>query len=181
MARKRPLLFQVHFSKVPNRLNHWRVVGYLNGVRRQFWFKSEKDAKAAAADRNAQIVAHGSQVSLSAADRVRAAHAAERLVPFGKNIDDAVNFYLAHLQALESSIPVSELCKVVRAEFESRLQHEQCSLRHRNTMRGALKKLEVHFGDVQTAELAPAKIKEWLGAQPCSYINGNHLRSYHHK
>jgi len=178
MARKRPLLFQVHYSKVPNRENHWRLVGYLHGIRRQFWFKSEKDAKAAAADRNAQIVEHGTQLSLTPADRVRAASAAERLAPFNKTLDDAINFYVAHLQALQSSVPVNELCKVVRQEFEFRLQHEQCSLRHRNTMRGALKKLEVHFGDVQTAELAPAKIKEWLGAQPWTIKTQNNLLGY---
>jgi hypothetical protein len=178
MPRPRPNLFQVRYSKVPNRENHWRIVGFINGIRRQFWFKSEKDAKAAAADRNAQIVAHGSQVSLSAADRVRAAHAAERLVPFGKNIDDAVNFYISHLREMESSIPVSELCNIIRGEFDVRLQNGQASLRHRNTMYEALKKLEYSFGDHQVKTLSGCQIKEWLADRPWATKTKNKLLGY---
>jgi len=53
MPRPRPNLFEVRYSAKPNRENHWRIVGFKNGKRIQYWFKSEPDAKAAAADRNA--------------------------------------------------------------------------------------------------------------------------------
>jgi len=135
MPRKRPALFEVRDSrKHPNRDNGWRIVGFVNGIRKQFWFKSQKEAQIAAADRNAEITAFGTQFVLSPSDRVRAVNAAERLAPFGKNLDDAVNFYLSHLKQLESSIPVSELCKVVRAEFDRRLSKNEASLRHKNTI-----------------------------------------------
>jgi|ERR1700736_386741 hypothetical protein len=59
MPRKRPALFEVRYSEKPNRDNHWRIVGFVNGIRTQYWFKSERDAKAAAADKNAEITAYG--------------------------------------------------------------------------------------------------------------------------
>ena len=119
MPRKRPALFEVRYSEKPNRDNHWRIVGFVNGKRTQFWFKSERDAKAAAADRNTEITAYGTQVALSSVDRIRAFNAIDRLATFGKNLDEAVNFYVAHLTKTEGSISVLELCEIVGAEFEN--------------------------------------------------------------
>jgi hypothetical protein len=56
MPRPRPTLFEVR--KPTN--GKWRIVGFVNGLRKQFWFKSEKDAKQAAKDRNAEVIAHES-------------------------------------------------------------------------------------------------------------------------
>jgi hypothetical protein len=179
MPRKRPALFEVRDSrKHPNRDNGWRIVGFVNGIRKQFWFKSQKEAQIAAADRNAEITAFGTQIVLSPSDRVRAVNAAERLAPFGKNLDDAVNFYLSHLKQLESSIPVSELCKVVRAEFDRRLSKNEASLRHKNTMYEALKKLEAKFGDENAKTLTGVQVKEWLDEQPWATKTRNKLLGY---
>jgi hypothetical protein len=35
----------------------------VDGIRKQFWFNSERDAKQAAKDRNDELIAHGSQVA----------------------------------------------------------------------------------------------------------------------
>jgi hypothetical protein len=49
--RPRPALFEV---RKPNEdensssYGKWRIVGFVHGLRKQFWFKSEKDAKQAA-------------------------------------------------------------------------------------------------------------------------------------
>jgi hypothetical protein len=71
MPRPRPTLFEVRKSAN----NQWRIVGFVNGVRKQYWFKSEKDAKQAANDRNAEVIAHGTQVSLDPLNRMRALNA----------------------------------------------------------------------------------------------------------
>jgi integrase len=163
MPRKRPGLFYVSDStKHPNGESGWRVSGF----RKQYWFKTRKLAQIDCDDRNAEIIAHGSQVVLSAMDRIRAVNAAERLAPFGKNIDDAVNFYVAHLTQLESSIPVSEFCKIIRAEFDLRLSDKNASLRHRNTMFEALRKLEARFGPEEVKTISGIRIKEWLSKEP---------------
>jgi hypothetical protein len=91
MPRPRPLLFEV---RKPITGTQWRIVGFPHGKRTQYFFKTEKEARQAGADRNAEITAHGTKVSLSPVDRMRAINATERLAPFGKNIDDAVGWYL---------------------------------------------------------------------------------------
>ena len=96
MSRHRPLLFTVRYCEKPFRGRHWYVSGFKGGKRIQLWFRSEKEAKAAAANRNAEIKAHGTQVSLSPVDRIQAIAAAEKLAPYGKSILEAVDFFVAH-------------------------------------------------------------------------------------
>jgi hypothetical protein len=97
MSRHRPLLFTVRYCEKPFRGRHWYVSGFKGGKRIQLWFRSEKEAKAAAANRNAEIKAHGTQVSLSPVDRIQAIAAAEKLGPYGKSILEAVDFFVAQL------------------------------------------------------------------------------------
>jgi hypothetical protein len=82
---------------------HWHISGFKGEKRIQLWFRSEKDAKAAAANRNAEIKAHGTQVSLSPVDRIQAIAAAEKLAPYGKSILEAADFFVA--QTWTSSPP----------------------------------------------------------------------------
>src|SRR6516165_3378561 len=104
MPRHRPLLFSVKYGEKPFRERHWYVSGSTGEKRIQPWFKSEKEAKASAANRNAEIKAHGTQVALSPVDRIQAIAAAERLAPYGKSIAEAVDFFVTHLDRLASSI-----------------------------------------------------------------------------
>ena len=127
MPRHRPLLFTVKYCEKPFRDRHWYVSGFTGEKRIQLWFSSEKEAKTAAANRNAEIKAHGTQVALSPVDRIQAIAAAERLEPYGKSIAEAVSFYCDHLDRLTSSIAVSDLCARVGAEFERRLGAKEIS------------------------------------------------------
>src|ERR1700749_3975128 len=113
MPRKRPTLFEVRYSAKPNRDNHWRIVGFKDGRRKQYWYKSEEDAETAAADLNAEITAYGTRIALTPVDRVRATNAAERLKPYGKTIDDAVTFL--H----RASRPLSRLGPLLYSGFEN--------------------------------------------------------------
>jgi hypothetical protein len=112
MPRPRPALFEV---RKPNEdensssYGKWRIVGFVHGLRKQFWFKSEKDAKQAAKDRNAEVIAHGTQGSLDPVNRMRALNAIERLSPFSKTIDDAVDHYVRYLKEHQTSVPFSTL------------------------------------------------------------------------
>jgi integrase len=179
MPRPRPTLFEVRYSAKPNRDNHWRIVGFINGNRTQYWCKFEQDAKAAADDKNAEITAHGTQIALSAVDRLRAFNAIERLGPFKKNLEDAANFYVAHLTKTEGSKTVSELCKIVSAEFEKRLSNGGATLRHKRTMDSCLKKFETRFGASSVKTLTGTEIKEWLAAIPDTKVKTqNNLLGY---
>jgi integrase len=178
MPRKRPTLFEVRYSEKPNRDLHWRIVGFVNGKRTQFWFKSEKGAKAAAADKNAEITAYGTQVALSAADRVRAINATERLASFGKTIDDAVNFYLTHLSYLSSSVPFSALATQVRSEFKRRVEANEVSERHVESLNETLKKLEAKFGERLVSEIRVEEVREWLVGLKLAAKTRNKHRGY---
>jgi hypothetical protein len=102
MPRSRPILFAVKYCEKPFRRRHWHVSGFIGEKRIQLWFRSEREAKAAAANRNAEIKAHGTQVALSPVDRIQAIAAAEKLAPYGKSIAEAVDFFVAHLDRLAS-------------------------------------------------------------------------------
>src|SRR5215471_12630526 len=78
MPRARPILFSVKYCEKPFRGRHWYVSGFVGEKRIQLWFPSEREAKAAAAHRNAEIKAHGTQIALSPVDRIRAIAAAEK-------------------------------------------------------------------------------------------------------
>lgn len=178
MPRKRPTLFEVRYSAKPNRNNHWRIVGFKDGKRKQYWYKSEEDADAGAADLNAEITAYGTQVALSSFDRVRATHAAERLKPYGKTIDDAVNFYIEHLDRLAASVPFSTLASQIRDEFKRRAANNEASSRHIETMSETLTKLETTFGERSVATIETKEIREWLLALPLAAKTRNKHRGY---
>jgi hypothetical protein len=55
MSRPRPTLFEVHHSNFTKNGCTWYINGYPQGKRLQFWFKTEKEAKKSANERNAEI------------------------------------------------------------------------------------------------------------------------------
>jgi integrase len=178
MPRHRPLLFTVRFCEKPFRGRHWYVSGFKGEKRVQLWFRSEKEAKAAAANRNAEIKAHGTQVSLSPVDRMQAIAAAEKLAPYGKSILEAADFFIAHLDRLASSISAADLCERVGSEFERRLAAKEISTRHASSMRETLKKFSARFGDSPIKLLQGAEVKAWLASQPLAVKTRNRHLGY---
>src|SRR5258708_11828399 len=96
-------------SKTPFHGKKWRVIGYKDGQRKQYWFATEKEAKADAADRNTERAAYGSKVNLDSEARLEAFRASELLRPHGKTITDAGRYYLEHLNQLSTYVPFSAL------------------------------------------------------------------------
>jgi len=74
------------------------------GYRERHWYHDKKAAKQAAEDRNAELAAFGSNLSLADAHRLEAAECIKRLLPFNKSLTDATNFYLKHLNNQKTSI-----------------------------------------------------------------------------
>src|ERR1700722_2737627 len=99
------------------------IQGRPTGKRERYYFGTEKEAKKAAADRNRQLAAFGSQSVLSDTERVMAAECIKMLAPFGKTLYDATHSFL-EIEKTETSVAVSELCQVVREEFAFRLANE---------------------------------------------------------
>ena len=129
MARPKPIGFEVRESK-PFNGKTWRVTGYVEGKRKQYWFSTEDDANDDAADRNAEMQAYGSKVNLDSEARLEAFRGAELLEPHGKNVMDAVRHYLNHLNQKSASVPFSTLTSQVRTEFARRVKANEVSDRH---------------------------------------------------
>jgi hypothetical protein len=89
MARPKPIGFEVKKS-APFNGKEWRVTGYLDGKRKQFWFSTEREARREAADRNRERDAYGSKVNLDSEARLEAYRAAELLRPHGKTISGSL-------------------------------------------------------------------------------------------
>ena len=128
MAKPKPIGWKYKKSK-PFNGKEWQVWGYVDGKRKQYWFSTEKAAKADITDRNQERDAYGSKLNLDSEARLEAFRAAELLAPHNKTIMDAVRYYLAHLATVSASVPFSTLAQRIRDEFKRRKEaNEVCSL-----------------------------------------------------
>jgi integrase len=146
--------------------------------RKQFWFATEKEAKAVCADRNQEQAAYGSKVNLDSEARLEAFRASELLKGSGATILDAVRFYLEQQKQVSASGPFSELAAKVRAEFKRRLEEKEVSDRHSESLNETLKKLEARFGDQVVSEIKAKEIREWLTCLPLATKTRNKHRGY---
>jgi site-specific recombinase XerC len=178
MPRVRPTEYKVVESKTPFHGKKWRVIGYKDGQRKQYWFATEKEAKADAADRNTERAAYGSKVNLDSEARLEAFRASELLRRHGKTITDAVRYYLEHLNQSSTSVPFSALALRVRAEFVRRKEANEVSDRHDRTLRETLNKLEARFGEQLVSEIRTEEIREWLLSLPLAAKTRNKHRGY---
>jgi integrase len=166
MGRHAKPEYEVKRSSVPNGELYWYIIGRPNGVRKRAWFQTKEKAQAEATERNNKLrrLGHDS-AKVDNALIVMATEGATRMALHNKTIRDAVDFFEAHLIQLKlvaNSVSVSELCRVVREEFDFRLANEGATLRHKRTMDSELKKFEARFGDRSIKTLSGNEIKEWL-------------------
>ena len=156
----------------------FRVWGDVDGSRKQFWFATEKEARADCADRNREREAYGSKVNLDSEARLEAFRAAELLRPHGKTIMHAVRHYLSHLDQLSSSVPFSVLVARIREEFKRRVEANEISDRGAESMNETLRKLEIRFADQLVSEIRTEDIRSWLLGLPLASKTRNKHRGY---
>ena len=177
MPKPRPTTFEVRKSK-PFCGKEWRVIGYVDGKRKQFWYATEKQARAEAAWRNQERSAYGSKVNLDSELRLEAYRANELLKPHNKTILDAVNHYRAHLSTLASSVSLSVLAEKIRAEYKRRRENNETSDRNVETLESTLKKLERRFAAELVCNIRTEDLREWLTALPLAAKTRNTIRGY---
>jgi hypothetical protein len=85
MPRQKPLLFEVRKSSFKKNGREWFITGYPEGERLKVFFKTEKAAKTAANERNAEIAATGTQDQLPYSLRITALEGSKELKAFGKD------------------------------------------------------------------------------------------------
>ena len=177
MPKPKPTTFEVRKSK-PFCGKVWRVTGYVDAKRKQFWYATEKQARAEAAWRNQERSAYGSKVNLDSELRLEAYRANELLKPHNKTILDAVNYYRAHLNTLASSVSFSVLAEKIRAEYKRRRENNETSDRNVETLESTLKKLERRFAAELVCNIRTEDLREWLTALPLAAKTRNTIRGY---
>ena len=162
MPREQAQVFAVKKNKDPKAKYAYYIHAYVLGKRQRYYFKTEKAAKQAANERNAEITSFGSQDQLPHSLRIQAFEASRRLEPFGKTILDATDFYVQHLQRIKSSISLSELAERITIDLQRRQTEGEISERHAETVHYVLRKLNGRFGNRLIKTIEGAEVKAWV-------------------
>lgn len=177
MAKPRPTQFSVRKSK-PFQGKQWRVVGYVDGQRKQYWFATEKEAKKEAAWRNKEIEAYGTKLNVSSELRLEATRADDLLKGTGLSILDTVRIALKHRDLLVRSKPFAAFAQEYRQEIASRLASSSLRPRAAESLRETLKRLETYFGETILAEITPQSLTAWLSEMPLALRSKKRHRGY---
>ena len=121
-------------ANAPNGDKVWYIVGRPNSKRIRAWFKTKEAAQAEATERNLAMRKLGEK--RRRARRGLSRDGATRLKPFGKTLKDAIDFYLSHLIALQSSISARELESRIVARFDRRMRAGEISTRYLESIKG---------------------------------------------
>lgn len=143
------------------------------GKRKRKFFETKLAADSWAAFKNAERDTHGiAHAEFSEALRVMAQNAVERLQPHGKTIDDAVGYYLAHLEASAKSCTAEKLVKELVADKK----RDGLSRRHVSDLRCRLSAFAKKFEGLPVTTITSAAIDDWLRSLTVSPVTRNHYR-----
>jgi len=157
--------FKVFYSANPNGKKHWYIIGRPEGKRARAWFDTKEDAQTEANERNLKMRKLGEKaVTLDHALIAASTKGAALLEPFGKTVDDAIQFYLAHLMSLRASCTGQQLIDHVRAEFARRLSEGEVSPRHNQSMKETLNKFSAKYGEANLGAVSGFEITQWIAA-----------------
>ena len=151
-----------------------RVVIHVGGVRKTKGFETLEAAKAYAAKQGIEAENAGARAATTIGDKERRAmlDAKERLAPHGKTVVDALNFYLAHLEATAKS-------STVDAMVETLLSHKRTegkSVRYLWDLTGRLRRFAVDFGPRPIGGITPEEISPWLSGLNLAPVGSNNFR-----
>jgi integrase len=150
------------------------VVNYREaGKRKRSFFAIKEQAESFASFKNAELKRNGIEhAEFPTALRVIALNAVEQLKPFGRTITDAVQHYIAHLEASEKSCTAVQLVK----ELVAAKQNDGASKRHLEDLRSRLNIFADKFGGQPVTTITSAEIDDWLRSLAVSAVTRNHYR-----
>jgi integrase len=151
------------------------------GKRIRAWFDTQLVAQAEATQCYPSIQRFGQQaVTLSGVLAYMAMECQSRLQEYGKNLHDATDHYLRHLESVNRSVPLNQVTAAVRREFERRLAAGEISQRHLESMLMALRRLDEKFGQCASNLISGSGIKAWLSKSHWSTKTRNNFLGYFH-
>jgi integrase len=145
----------------------------ITGKWRRKFFKTEREAKTYVALREIELLNQGKEgATFPARLRVAAQQADDRLRPYGKQIADAVDFYVKHLEATARSVPLEV---AMRDLIENRTA-AGASERYCKDLRLRLARFCAAFPDCTLADISTADVDTWLAALNLAPVTRNTFR-----
>ena len=140
----------------------WVVDLTKNSKRSRKFFRTKKEASTFKDQILIELENLGNKAfAISDELRLKAVQCAERLAPFKGSLTDAIDFYLAHLEASRKSCTIAELVQDYLAS-KSRSQKRK---RHLDDLKSRLRRFNKHFAP-QVASCVKAKdIELWIHGQ----------------
>ena len=153
----------------------WQVTvpNHANGGRTRRTFLDKGEAETFHQLSKVQVQNHGTAaMTIPDALRVMAMDGERQLAPFGKNIRDAVAFYLAHLKAVAGSKPVRDVVTALLAAKAA----DGASTRYLGDLRARLTRFAVAFGERMIASITGKEIDGWLRSLDAGGVTRNSYR-----
>ncbi len=153
----------------------WQVTvpNHANGGRTRRTFLDKGEAETFFQLSKVQVQNHGTAaMTIPDALRVMAMDGERQLAPFGKNIRDAVAFYLAHLKAVAGSKPVADVVTALLAAKAA----DGASTRYLGDLRARLNRFAATFGERMIASITGKEIDGWLRSLDAGGVTRNSYR-----
>jgi integrase len=137
-------------------------------IREKYLFsKSEAEALAQRWAIEAGNTGAESAASITDADKRFIMEARQRLSSYGKTLQDALAYYLAHLEHCKASITISDLSD----RLQLAKQREKRSIRYQDDLRLKLNRFTEEFGKKIAAEITTEEISRWLASLELSPVS----------
>ena len=112
-------------------------------------------------------------LSLPEADRLMVLRAKEKLAPYGKTVDDAIEFYVRMLKAASTSITLKDLSD----EWYTARQKDGFSERHLDTVKSQSKLFRQEVGNLPANQVTSVIIDDYLRGLDKAPLTRNHAKS----
>ena len=178
MSKPRPTTYVVQISKKPFAGKAFRVVGYKDGIRKQYWFATEDAAEADARDRNFQLASHGSSLEMTTLDRADAWNAQAVLAPFKVSLLEAANHYATFVRARATSKPLDAFVREYKAEMQGRVDTGSLKPGALKAAKETFVKITDRFGSTSLSEITSKEITSWLNRMDVAQRTRERHRSY---
>lgn len=157
------------------------VVNYREaGKRKRTFFETKEQANSFVAFKNAELKQNGIEhAEFPTSLRVMAQECKDALSAYGKTIQDATEFFIAHLKASEKSCTAVQLVK----ELLKAKKADGVGERHLSDLDYRLRYFAEEFDGKLVAEITSADIDDWLrslnvGAQTRNHYRANVLQAF---
>lgn len=136
----------------------WRCSYVENGRRATKYFKTKAEAEDWAKGRETEALAHGTDSSLTSAERSIVIETREILMELGLSLREALNFTVDYHRRTRRSCTVAELA-VMAVSTRTR---SGLSDRHLRDMKGKLQRFAKAFGARSVATITRQEVEDWL-------------------